>query len=182
MVEVVRFVKNKTALLCAIILAAIIGGATSAVVLAAIPDSNGTINGCYSKITGQLRVINAPSQNCNGLENSLSWAQNGGSPAYAHIEYNSSSNTYSVDSDLSKNITFLQIDPVDMDQLCFMVNFTPKNISYTPTVGAGFPSFISIKGPDGWTDTGGGSPDCGSVSGANVQVSEPAQSFYLQFN
>lgn len=66
-------------LLLAVTLAAVVGGATTAIVTAAIPSSNGTISACYGKINGNLRVIDAESgKTCNGLENPLSWSSSGG--------------------------------------------------------------------------------------------------------
>jgi hypothetical protein len=49
------------------------------VALAAIPGGDGTINGCYLKVTGSLRVIDpAKGQHCvSGLETPISWNQHG---------------------------------------------------------------------------------------------------------
>lgn len=49
------------------------------VALAAIPGGDGTINGCYLKVTGTLRVIDpAKGQHCVGnLETAISWNQHG---------------------------------------------------------------------------------------------------------
>lgn len=46
---------------------------------AAIPGSNGTIQGCYGKVTGNLRVIDVPkSEKCSRLlEEPLAWSQQG---------------------------------------------------------------------------------------------------------
>jgi hypothetical protein len=59
----------------AIALAALIvalGGAA----FAAIPDSNGTIHGCYQKTNGTLRVVDA-SSDCRSSELGLDWNQKG---------------------------------------------------------------------------------------------------------
>ena len=66
-----RFVMG-VAVCCACTLA---GG----VALAAIPGGDGTINGCYLKITGTLRVIDpAKGQHCvASLETAISWNQHG---------------------------------------------------------------------------------------------------------
>lgn len=48
------------------------------VAYAAIPASNGTINGCYSGGQGQLRVIDAESgETCKSNETAISWNQQG---------------------------------------------------------------------------------------------------------
>ena len=49
------------------------GGAMAA---GAIPGSNGTINGCYAKKTGTLRVVSA-STKCKSSETHISWNQKG---------------------------------------------------------------------------------------------------------
>jgi len=51
----------------------------SGIAYAAVPGSNGVINGCYSKTTGALRVINtAKKQRCKAAkEIALSWSQQG---------------------------------------------------------------------------------------------------------
>lgn len=49
--------------------------------LAAIPDENGVIHGCYDTKTGQLRVtntsVNGPSLSCSNKEAGLEWNQQG---------------------------------------------------------------------------------------------------------
>jgi hypothetical protein len=56
--------------------------ALGGVAFAAIPDSNGTIHGCYQKQRGNLRVVDS-SDECRGNERSLDWNQGGqpGPPA-----------------------------------------------------------------------------------------------------
>ena len=74
-------IRNKTGLLTAIVLAALVGGVTSAIVSAAIPDSGGQIHGCYRTgflSNGALRIIDSPSASCNFNETPISWSQGGG--------------------------------------------------------------------------------------------------------
>lgn len=47
------------------------------VAYAAIPASNGTIRGCYSRSSGALRVIDSTASGCAKGENSLDWSQIG---------------------------------------------------------------------------------------------------------
>ena len=54
-------------------LAVALGG----VAFAAIPDSNGTIHGCYQKSNGDLRVVESQT-NCHNSENPLNWNVQGG--------------------------------------------------------------------------------------------------------
>jgi hypothetical protein len=45
--------------------------------IASIPDSTGVINGCYNKVNGNLRVIDAASQTCRPDETAIFWSQTG---------------------------------------------------------------------------------------------------------
>jgi hypothetical protein len=48
--------------------------AAGGIAYASIPDSNGLIHGCYQKINGQLRVIDADAGGtCSGSESPLAW-------------------------------------------------------------------------------------------------------------
>lgn len=77
------FIKNKLTFLGAVVLAAIVGGAATAVVMAAIPDSNGQINACYKNSTQALRVTD-PAGSCATNETALSWSQNGSGATVIH--------------------------------------------------------------------------------------------------
>lgn len=46
-------------------------------VVASIPDSTGTIHGCYETYSGALRVIDAPTQQCVAGEVAIFWNQTG---------------------------------------------------------------------------------------------------------
>ena len=58
------------------LLAAVLAGIATAVALAAIPDSNGVIHGCYATASGSLRVVNASSE-CFVTETPLDWGVEG---------------------------------------------------------------------------------------------------------
>jgi hypothetical protein len=66
-----------------------VGGVTSAVVMASVPDQNGVIHTCYRNTVLQktFRVIDSPSETCNTNETHLSWNQSGqsGGPQVAYI-------------------------------------------------------------------------------------------------
>ena len=75
--ERVRSVSRGSKLLLALILGAAVFGVVSAV-QAAIPDSNGVINGCYQKNVGNLRVIDpSAGDSCRPSEIAISWSQTG---------------------------------------------------------------------------------------------------------
>ncbi len=62
-------------LILAVTSAAVIGGATTAIVTAAIPSGNGTISACYDKNKGDLSVIDAEAgKTCSNKQNPLSWS------------------------------------------------------------------------------------------------------------
>lgn len=62
------------AVLCALGLALVLGG----VAYASIPGAGGTISGCYSKLTGLLRVIDTDAgRRCLTGEQAVSWNQRG---------------------------------------------------------------------------------------------------------
>src|SRR5215211_6312496 len=51
--------------------------ALGGVAFAAIPDSNGTIHGCFQKGNGALRVVESQAS-CRNNENALNWNVQGG--------------------------------------------------------------------------------------------------------
>jgi len=68
----------QTKLLLALGAVFVIGGATTAAVLAAIPDSNGVIHACRANNNGAARIIDTASQTCTNKETAVSWNQSGG--------------------------------------------------------------------------------------------------------
>jgi hypothetical protein len=75
--KVLTYLKKKISLICTIATVTVVSGATTAVVFAAIPDSSGTIHGCYTALTGTLRVIDNSTESCTIGETALNWSQNG---------------------------------------------------------------------------------------------------------
>jgi hypothetical protein len=51
-------------------------GAGSAIAVAAIPGDDGTIDGCYSRATGNLRVVES-ADDCRKAETAIKWNQRG---------------------------------------------------------------------------------------------------------
>jgi hypothetical protein len=54
-----------------------VGVVTAGIAYAAIPASDGTIQGCYAKLGGFLRVVDSASQCKTSLEVPIKWSQNG---------------------------------------------------------------------------------------------------------
>lgn len=73
-----RWVGKQAKFLTAVALAAVIGGVTTAGVLAAIPDADGTIHACYSNgVLGRVKIIDSATQTCGNNETAINWKQNG---------------------------------------------------------------------------------------------------------
>ncbi len=61
-----------------IAVAVVAGGAFASAAFASIPESNGTINACYSKKDGSVKVIDPQAGGaCTNKENPLSWSSGG---------------------------------------------------------------------------------------------------------
>jgi hypothetical protein len=71
-----------SALALVVTAAAVVGGASTALVMAAIPSNDGTISACYNKNTGALKVIDAEAgKTCTNKQNPLSWSSGSNSSA-----------------------------------------------------------------------------------------------------
>lgn len=173
MKRVFDFIKNKATFLGAVTLAAIVGGATTAVVMAAIPDSNGQINACYKNSTKVLSVTD-PTGNCAGNETALSWGQ--GNRAYATIDYDPNTDTVTIDSAHSSGITNLQRG--SDGYACITVNFAPSFvISNTNNL------YVFKDASNNWMGLNTGyTGQCDSVSGSNFALasfSNDTPDYYL---
>jgi uncharacterized protein YjbI with pentapeptide repeats len=79
--KILKFVKDKTMFLTAIALATMVGGISTAVVMAAIPDNSGVLHACYRNSAGLLdpkgsvRIIDDASESCTGQETAITWDQ-----------------------------------------------------------------------------------------------------------
>ena len=126
--RVVDWLKGKSKLLVAVFVAAIMGGATSAVVLAAIPDSGGVIHACY-RTNGALRIIDSSLANCNANETGLNWSQGGSGNSY--VSFNDDG---TINAAYSTGVTSIKIvpstipdaQPADGYKICFNMSTTPR--------------------------------------------------------
>lgn len=79
-----QWILEQTRFLIAIALAAVIGGVTTASVMAAIPDTDGKIYACYTTgLLARVKIIDNTSQTCGTGETAINWKQNG-SPLLAN--------------------------------------------------------------------------------------------------
>jgi hypothetical protein len=132
----------------ALVLAGVLGSASTVAVLAAIPDSDtGVISACRNNLSGSLRAIDAQSSaTCNSLETSLSWQSD--PVAYVTMNDGSDSNgmpTPQITATASRGVTDVKYvsvlsDPEDpnsvyrIDYLCFNVSFVPR-MAYDTSIG-----------------------------------------------
>ncbi|HEV7454840.1 MAG TPA: hypothetical protein VGO07_06295, partial [Candidatus Saccharimonadales bacterium] len=113
----------------AIAFAAVVGGVTTAVVMAAIPGNDGLVHACYNKTSGALKVIDTDTGKiCTNQQNAISWPANTGElTARATFNDDGSLNTAG-----SKNIVTVQFVPdgsapgSGLMITCFELSFTPK--------------------------------------------------------
>ncbi|PWU25229.1 MAG: hypothetical protein C5B48_02340 [Candidatus Rokuibacteriota bacterium] len=128
--------------LAAVALIVAVGG----VAFAAIPDSTGTVHGCFQKNSGDLRVVNSQSE-CRTNESSIDWAQQGpgtgiGVRAYAHVHGDGT-----LDPAKSRNVAAVVPSSVRPDAYCFKLDFAPANVLATPQTGA-FQQGASLEAED----------------------------------
>jgi hypothetical protein len=101
------------------------------VAFATIPDSNGTIHGCFNKQNGNLRVVETQND-CRRNENALDWSQgtSGGrvARAYARVLHDGT-----LDSERSANVAGVSKPNPGLGNLfCVSLSFTPVNAVATP--------------------------------------------------
>ena len=125
---------------------------TGGAAYAAISSSGGTINGCYQKNNGQLRIIDPATDSCRTSEVAITWNQvgptgpagatgatgatgpagSGGALAYAYVDHGA------LDQGRSKNVVSMAIKPtVNGDVYCFDLTSTPVNVVVNRAAGSG---------------------------------------------
>jgi hypothetical protein len=177
MKNVLVIVKNKISLVGIILISVAVGGATTAGVMAAIPDSSGNINGCYDNSTGALRVINSEnSDTCSSGETALNWSQAQPSKAYGYVSCNGTS-TCALDSNHSGGLAnYVQVDAGDNGNWgCITVGFTPNVVTENSGSYAGALTYTFKDGSGSWVhpEEGGYTDQCNGVSGTNMALALP---------
>jgi len=176
--NILRKLGKGSSFLGAIFLSAIVGGATTAVVMAAIPNNKSVINSCYDNTSGTLRVIDAPSATCAGTETSLKWDQDG-VKAYAHVTYDGNTDTYILDPARDKNIAnFSHFNDGSHEIFCFDTKLTVKSTNLTVANGGGqVDASASVDPAEFATVTSGTCP-----TGTDALTSlDPGTNFYVSF-
>jgi hypothetical protein len=126
-----KSVSKRFGLAILVLVSAAVGGISTAVVQAAIPDSSGTIHACYRNSAGltnpkgSLRVVDSDAGGtCTSSETSLNWSQNGGGHQVAYAAFNSD---YSLNTSYSSGILATKYVTGDVSYICYEVSFTPKS-------------------------------------------------------
>jgi hypothetical protein len=124
--KIIKQLSGKLGFTAAISLAAVIGGISTGVGMASIPDSNGGVNSCYrnsaslTEPEGGLRVIDTATENCAGNETALGISQpDDSSTAYFRVKNGV------IDTSTLRNIA--DYDFVDTGNIawCLEIAFTP---------------------------------------------------------
>jgi hypothetical protein len=160
MKRVITFARIYTKYISVLFVGLVLGGSVmfAVGVRAAIPDSDGTIHGCRNVTTTLLRVIDSANQSCDSNETALNWDQNG-VKGYAYVTYNSSTETYTLDTNRSKNISGLYTpSSPDHTQVCLTLSSTPHGISVNADPGRQ-QAIGGFKDQFGWVEASCNSDD-----------------------
>jgi hypothetical protein len=127
MKNILSHLGNGAKLIVAVTIASIIGGATTAAVMAAIPNSDGSVNTCYNKKSGALKVIDITSgKTCTNKQTSLVLGTGNAQYAYAQLNSDGSLNT-TVSHGIS-NYSLVPASPGSSDYVaCFDVSINPSD-------------------------------------------------------
>ncbi len=175
MKKTVQSIKTKVGLFAIIVAATALGGLTTAVVSASIPDSGGTIHGCYRNSAGlfdskgTLRVINTDTgESCTSQETGLNWSQSSDQQAYAHFTGGSGNGIW--DTARSKNITSVSFVSASSGYgACITASFEPKNITVSGAASSPTPVAVRNTGlnpeNNGWSSADANTA-CGTTGNA----------------
>ncbi len=81
----IKKITSKAGLLIAVVGAAVVGSASTGVVMASIPDNNGDVQTCYANSNGGVRIIDSTSGGCANNETALNLSQAVASSATAYF-------------------------------------------------------------------------------------------------
>lgn len=140
---------KKLTFVSAVISAAIVGGTATALVRAAIPDSDGTVHTCYTNKSGDLRVVDpSAGDSCTAKETGLNLNVGGSNtPTVAEVRFNAD---HSLDSSFSTNVTTTHVvQYTDLNSgnhyfgVCLQLSFTPKSSLVRRTSAAGEATYLA---------------------------------------
>jgi hypothetical protein len=193
------WVKGHRKLVSVLSVLVVLGGAGSAAVFAAIPDSNGVIHACYttSGLLPRVRIIDNASQSCNSNETAISWNQQGpqgpAGPqgptgpqgpagedgdnalvAKAYVKFNTT--TQQFDLGYGQGITAVYTEGSGTStNLCLVV--TPQPAYVLQSAESNLPRAVAIKNASTWSDEDPG--HCQDYPDANVWAAGPTSKYML---
>jgi len=156
----IKKLTGKVGFMVAMAGAAVIGGVSTGVVMASIPDSNGNLNTCYRNNGGNLRVIDTAAESCSNHETAFNLSQ---SVANSSTAYFSTKNE-AVDTTSLRNIIDYEFLPTNA-RYCLKVSFEPL---------AGVTNYSVDLSGHGGAEADSVSSDCGS--NYNVEFYPTAES------
>lgn len=159
MKRIIGFTTQKLGFVIAIALAAVVGGISTGIVMASIPDANGTIHTCYRTKGGALRVVDTATDSCSNQETPLAITQNQPAASATATAYFRISNG-AVDTSALRNITNWQWHTEDPnigggDGYCIQTAFpviasTPSQNLFISGVDNDNTSIVALACPTGY--------------------------------
>jgi hypothetical protein len=117
----IKQLTNKLGFISAVSLAAVVGGISTGVVMASVPDANGNIQTCYNNTGGSLRVIDTANESCGAGETALNLSQTVASGISAYFKLNGTT----VDTGSLRNIVDYEAVPNVPGFWCVETAFDP---------------------------------------------------------
>jgi hypothetical protein len=197
-IRAVNTVKIRLGYVVGLITAMVLGGATTAVVMASVPDANGIIHACRANNNGSARIIDTANQSCSNSETAVNWNQtgpqgppgsSGGAVAYAHVVPNTANSwDEQLDAGLTSNVSDFATAQRGGGQAleCFTVNAPLKSVmvsnqnnSYN---GGGYISDYAISGENKFINLAASVEGFTCPAGTNLVVLATEQpSYYIRF-
>ena len=122
--KIVTYLKFGSLKFVGIFVGTVIGAVMTTTAIAAVPDANGIIHGCYSITKGDMRILDPASSNCKNSETNLNWRQN--SPLKENLVGADLSSTSMKSWDLrglnlsGANLTAAQLNGADLRNSIFL--------------------------------------------------------------
>jgi|SRR5579862_1208554 len=133
----ISYITKNLKFITAILLASLVGGLTTNLVRASVPDSSGVIHACRNDLRESVSIIDTDnSESCGTGETALSW-NNGPQVDYIYLDSSADLNT----TDSQGVLAHAVID----GGLCLNMNFSPR--IGIPDGSPGYPSIALASDP-----------------------------------
>ena len=149
--SIFRAAKEKITLVAAVTLAAIVGGATTGMVMAAVPDG-AAISSCYKTTGGELRVLDGVNAACANDETALDLADAAAKANTAFMYYNGTESVQAVEQNITA-FDFVDINNDNVSEsMCIQTAFSPSSINAYGPEGFEFNSIVEKSTDPGYID------------------------------